>query len=216
MGFAVHVVSHDADFIAAFAAHFQGVPHVSWSVGDVCAVPTQGRAFLSPANSIGFMDGGIDFAYSRVMFPGVERQVMAKIASLGRVTALGRPYLPVGSAIVVPRPREGSALVSAPTMFLPHDVSDTQNARHAFTAALAATENPDIHTLVATGLCCGYGRMPVDAAAAQMRGAYDRFARGERPPQIAGHDDTCAYLTAPCDSDLEHDTREVTVKELYL
>src|SRR5689334_15250017 len=57
--------------------------------------------FVSPANSLGFMDGGIDLAYSRIMFPGIELKVKNRINELGKVNLLGRKYLPIGSAIII-------------------------------------------------------------------------------------------------------------------
>ena len=53
-------------------------------------VPRVGAAFVSPANALGFMDGGVDWVLSRLMFPGVEGPLRARIRELGGVTRLGR------------------------------------------------------------------------------------------------------------------------------
>ena len=80
--------------------------------------PRAGRTtfYVSPANSLCFMDGGIDRALSRAVFPGIEAKVKAAVRWLDRRSLLGRAYLPVGSALIVepdasprPRPRMGPA-----------------------------------------------------------------------------------------------------------
>ncbi|MDQ3274560.1 MAG: phage tail protein [Actinomycetota bacterium] len=86
------------------------------------------HAAVSPANSQGFMRGGIDAAYAAA-FPGVEDRVRSAIReSHGGI-------LPVGSALAVPTgvPRP-AWLVSAPTMQLPGELlgDDTD---HLFRAA---------------------------------------------------------------------------------
>jgi len=149
---------------------------------DIMLLPTRGRAFVSPANSIGYMDGGIDLAYS-AMFPGCQRRLQKRIAQLGITTALGRPYLPVGSAVALPQDAARSTfLISAPTMFLPEDVSRTRNAYHCFTAALQVyarcvvpLSGGRVNTLVCPALCCGYGLMDASESARQISAAFRDF-----------------------------------------
>lgn len=200
--------------IRALADAFRGVEHVTCAIADVRDEPfTPGTMFVSPANSVGFMDGGIDAAYM-AMFPGVQQAVQAKIRSLGRTTTLGRHYLPVGSAVVVPVGFE-SALISAPTMFLPHDVSGTRNAYHAMMAALMAfakqkRQNAFVR-LVSTGLCCGYGKMDPVVSAAQVREAYDDFLVGKTPMEIERLADPSFVVTQSRDDEQPHnfDNREI-------
>ena len=150
--------------------------------GKVEDLPRTNTTFVSPANSLGFMDGGIDYAYSRVMFPGVEKAVRQRIAELGKKTALGRPYLPIGQAIAVPTSTPTAHLIAAPTMFLPHDVSKTQNAYASTLAALAlhAKYAPET-TLVLTSHCCGYGKMTEAESAKQMVAALHDFRNNRLP-----------------------------------
>ena len=195
----IHAVSSSHAFINAFEAAFAGIDGVTWTVGDVTAVPREGRAFVSPANGFLVMDGGVDEVYSGAMFPGVEALAQARLGTLtpARTTSGGRPYLPVGSAIAVPCGcgPVPTFLVCAPTMFRPHDVSATRNAYHAFLVALCLAEklqSSGVHTLVTPGLCCGYGRMPPERAAAQMREAYDAFMApggARRPAELDVHED---------------------------
>jgi O-acetyl-ADP-ribose deacetylase (regulator of RNase III) len=37
--------------------------------------PNKRTYYISPANSLCFMDGGIDYALSRIIFPGIEKQL---------------------------------------------------------------------------------------------------------------------------------------------
>lgn len=139
-------------------------------------------AFVSPANSLGFMDGGLDLALTR-MFPGIEGEVKRAIVERGRRTILGRPYLPIGEALVVPTCEPGVHVVSAPTMWLPQDVTGTHNPYHAMYAALReAAAHPEIDHVVAPGLCTGYGKMGEHDAVRLMMRAHRDVLRG-RPPR---------------------------------
>lgn len=166
-----------------------------------------GVAFISPANSLLFMDGGIDKVLSEQMFKGIQRTLKECLndSHPTLITALGRPYLPLASALLVPTCLASkSFLISAPTMCLPQDVSSTRNAYHAFTAALCVLDGarktlyPAIHTLVCPGLCTGWGCMPAIVAADQMYMAYVAHRAGLHPPD--SHTETHAnhcFFTAP-------------------
>ena len=183
----IHFVSLDEEFIQ----HAQDLfgEKATYTVGDIRSIPQRGRAFVSPANALGFMDGGIDLVLSRHMFPGCEAKVKEMIKAIGQKSQLGRPYLRVGSALWFSLGQQ-TVLISAPTMFLPHDVSDTQNARWAMEAILVAGKkiheatNGIIHTLVITSLCCGVGRMDPEQSAIQLRAALRNFENGEVPEEV--------------------------------
>ena len=183
-------------------------------VTDIQAVPREHTAFVSPANSLGFMDGGIDKPL-RDMFPGCETRLKAAIRQLGHTTALGRAYLRVGSAYwqqVGPT----TVLISAPTMFLPHDVSATQNAYWAAQAVFMASLElpPTIQRLVVPTLCCGWGRMSAEESARQMRRAYDDFLRGVRPPRETSAVPGIVLLPSrDAEQPENYDTREIGVGE---
>ena len=77
--------------------------------------------YISPANSLCFMDGGIDLALSRQVFPGIEPLVKSQVRAIGRQTLLDRHYLLIGSSLILddPNPDNSAALkkslVVAPT-----------------------------------------------------------------------------------------------------
>jgi O-acetyl-ADP-ribose deacetylase (regulator of RNase III) len=183
----LHLVSLNPEFTAAARTSFADLlgSSVTLEKCDVRDIPRSGHAFVSPANSLGFMDGGIDDVL-RQMFPWAEAGVKALIRELGYTTRRGRPYLPVGTACSQMVGRD-IALISAPTMFLPQDVSQTRNAYWAMMAVLVAADKlpEDIHTVVVPSLCCGWGRMLPAVAATQMREAYDDFCAGRVPAEVA-------------------------------
>lgn len=89
-------------------------------------------AIVSPANSFGFMNGGIDKVYMQ-MFPGIQNSVQSKISGFNIKDKSNINYLPIGSAIVVPTQNNTCPyLISAPTMFMPGSITNTNNVYSAF------------------------------------------------------------------------------------
>jgi O-acetyl-ADP-ribose deacetylase (regulator of RNase III) len=211
-------VSLNPTFVELARAAF---PNATVCSEDVATLETKGTAFVSPANSLGFMDGGIDAAYRR-MFPGCESIVKHMIRAIGQLTNLGRPYLRVGSVLWQPlqpqgrvsrpfhpqsrisrpfhpqsrisRPLQpiGAYLITAPTMFLPHDVSHTQNAYWAMRSVLMAFDririgSPQTTRLVVPSLCCGWGGMrPADSVTQIARAIVDHKEEGPLPIDVEG------------------------------
>ena len=126
-------------------------------------VPDKKTYYVSAANSLCFMDGGIDYALSRIVFPGIETVVKQEVKCLNIKNMLGRAYLPIGSSIVIDYSSMKSLIV-APTMLLPQDVSGTSNAYYSTMAVLCnillnKNENIDSIDIIFTSMCCGYGKM---------------------------------------------------------
>lgn len=119
--------------------------------------------YISPSNSMCFMDGGIDLALSTVIFPNIQKQIKDIIATLNITTLMGRIYLPIGSSIIIDD-YNNKSLVISPTMLLPQDVSNTNNAYYSTMAILyniLINKKEDMSNvdIIFTSLCCGYGRM---------------------------------------------------------
>ncbi len=180
---------------------------VSFHHGNVQEVHGKQFAFVSPANSFGFMDGGIDYAYSREMFHGVERALKARIRDGPYLSELDRPYLPIGSALLVPvadtTHHAHCYLLASPTMWLPQSVTRTRNAYVAFFAVLSLVERYNrasngtrypIRTIVCPALCTGVGHMPVAEAAKQMVEALEDFLERYEPDYVSD-DPRDAHLT---------------------
>ena len=100
-------------------------------------------AMVSPANSFGIMDGGLDAAIRDTL--GFAVQQRAQRAIIER----HHGELPVGTAELV---ETGDArwpvLVIAPTMRVPESVANTLNAYLAFRAVLIACKRASIASVV--------------------------------------------------------------------
>lgn len=135
-------------------------------------IPTKRTYYVSPANSLCFMDGGIDYALSRIIFPDIEKEIKNIVRQLGITSIVGKSYLPIGSSIIIDK--GAKSLVISPTMLLPQNVSNTRNAYYATMAVLHNVlvnrkENIDEVDILMTSLCCGYGKMTEENSIQQIR-----------------------------------------------
>jgi len=157
--------------------------------------------YVSPANSFGFMDGGVDKIYSRRMFRDVEDRVKNVITKLGKKSKLGRDYLPIGSAIIVPADNSNQKfMISAPTMLFPQEVDKTHNAYYAFLAVLHVISTCPIAAysdIVIPGLCTGYGNMSYDESARQICKAYLDFHCDKIPYVKTLYKNPLCYIAEP-------------------
>lgn len=145
--------------------------------GSVLDVPAQ--AIVSPANSFGWMRGGIDAVYARA-FPEVEQNVRSAIL------ALHGGELPIGEAVIVPTGEAAPAwLISAPTMRQPGErlPADTVHpylaARAVFLQWRDRQLEQDIEvrrvidTIAMPGLGTGVGGVAPETCARQVAAAWD-------------------------------------------
>jgi O-acetyl-ADP-ribose deacetylase (regulator of RNase III) len=158
--------------VSAWQTVFAEYSNVDVAAGNILETPAD--AIISPANSFGYMDGGIDLAYS--LFFGWELQ--HRLQEIIRTEHHGE--LLIGNAILLETQTPHIPfLLSCPTMRIPEDVSTTMNAFLAFRAALikvkqhnATAENP-IKTLLCPGLGTLTGRISPQNCAMQMMYAYE-------------------------------------------
>jgi len=90
-------------------------------------------ALISPANSFGMMNGGIDKNYTE-LFSEIEKTVKSgiNVAKLGKSWD-GTYYLPVGQNIVVPINHDYCKfMIVMPTMYMPSNIKDTNNVYSTF------------------------------------------------------------------------------------
>ena len=118
--------------------------------------PVRKTYYVSPANSLCFMDGGIDYALSRIVFPGIEQRLKKVVSLLNIKNLLGRNYLPIGSSVILECGE--NALIVSPTMLLPQNVSNTNNAYYSVIAVLAnilvnKKENLEDIDIIFTSMC---------------------------------------------------------------
>lgn len=143
--------------------------------GDIYEQNHPNSIYVSPANSLGFMDGGIDAVLSRKMFPNCEIKVKNTIKKIGIQNLLGRYYLPIGCSLIIPVKHAingdnftNQYLMSAPTMLLPQDISNTKNpyytmyaiVRHCiiFNRYFKSKNYTPISQIFIPGLGTGYGK----------------------------------------------------------
>lgn len=187
----IHLRDLGEPLVEAWRREFEGVASVTVSCGDIFSeksgavavddpIDIKADAVISPANSFGFMDGGIDAVYTYQFGPELQARLQALIKE-----EHGGELL-VGMAVIVETNHPDIPwCISAPTMRVPRDVSDTVNAYLAFRAALRAvlehnaSGQPTIQRILSPGLGTAVGRMPVSRCARQMRVAWDRVL-GER------------------------------------
>ena len=141
-------------------------------IQDYVSNPNKKTYYVSPANSLCFMDGGIDYALSRIIFPNIEKEVKSIVEKIGIISIVGKPYLPIWSSIIVNK--GDKSLIISPTMLLPQNVSNTKNAYYATMAVLYnilinKKENLEEIDIIFTSLCCGYGKMEEDVSIQQIR-----------------------------------------------
>ena len=160
---------------------FTGIQSVTAEEADYLSGPAD--AVVSPANSFGVMDGGLDLLLSNTL-PGIQDRVQAVIS------AEYHDEMPVGSAEVIRTGHERwPFLLCAPTMRVIENVDRTINAYLAFRAILwavgrfnAGAESQGIHSVLVPGLATGVGRMDERRCAKQMRLAWDSMqGYGEIP-----------------------------------
>jgi len=168
----VTVVGTNRDLVAAWSAEFARYPSVRVLHGSI--FDTDADALVSPANSFGIMDGGLDGKLRDYFGHSIEHAVRERI----RTQFHGE--LPVGLATVV---ETGHAphryLISAPTMRYPKDVSQTVNAYLATKATLyVAGAHPEPLSIAIPGFCALTGGMSPTQVARQMRIAYERVVVG--------------------------------------
>ena len=158
--------------VNAWKQAFFNYHYIDISCGDIFNLDAD--AIISPANSFGFMDGGIDLVYSKYFGWGLQKELQKKI----REKYFGE--IPVGLATII---KTGNSkikyLISAPTMRIPEDVSNTLNAYLAFRASLIEVLkfNENNANKITSVLCPGLGTLTGNISpgkcASQMKHAYD-------------------------------------------
>jgi O-acetyl-ADP-ribose deacetylase (regulator of RNase III) len=155
---------------AEFEARRRSLGAVSGHIGNLLTL--QADAAVSPANSFGMMDGGIDLAYSNKWGWGVQAALQAMISA--------RPMgeLLVGEALIVPTGDEGIRFcISAPTMRLPAPIHDPVDVFLASKAAFLAARTAGFERLLMPGMGTLTGRVPPALAANLMLNAYQAVFR---------------------------------------
>ncbi len=135
---------------------------------DIMSIDAE--ALVSPANSFGFMTGGIDLHYRNYFGQAIEDDLRRRIASKFNHELL------VGQATAVkifnpPPLLKYKYMIAAPTMRVPENISHTINAYLASKAALVEALRIDVASIVFPGLGTGTGCMLPEDCAKQVNAA---------------------------------------------
>ncbi|MEV6397433.1 macro domain-containing protein [Streptomyces sp. NPDC051907] len=154
--------------VEAWRAAFADTPEIEIRKGSILDEDVD--AWVSPTNSRGRMDGGVDAAIKRHLGAGIQLRVQKAIRSQFAAA------LPVGSAVCVPsgavNPR---FLISTPTMETSsQNVSETLNVALACAAAFQAIHQQNneapgsIRSVALVGMGAQTGRVPARVCANLM------------------------------------------------
>jgi O-acetyl-ADP-ribose deacetylase (regulator of RNase III) len=175
----VILVDVNPKMVAAWRATFEENPEVDIVSGSMLS--QQVSAWVSPTNSKGSMDGGLDAVIKKHLGAKIEVLVQKEIARLHGGS------MPVGYATCVETgvdmPRY---LISTPTMAgSSEDISDTLNVALACCAAFQSVHMQNarlpgsIRAIALPGLGANTGKVPVEICADLMWTAYNMFREHE-------------------------------------
>lgn len=160
---------------AAFQKHFNYLLNVE-IVNNYFEWLPEYDCLVSPANSFGLMDGGIDAAIIRFFGHSLMDRVQQHILE----EYLGEQ--PVGTSFIIETGhRKHPFLAHTPTMRVPMSIASTHNPYLAMWAMLLVVRRynqrakQQITSIACPGLGTGIGRVPYDEAARQMALAYENF-----------------------------------------
>jgi O-acetyl-ADP-ribose deacetylase (regulator of RNase III) len=171
----VVLVDINPKMVAAWRATFEENPEVEIIQGSMLDQPVS--AWVSPTNSRGSMDGGLDAVIKGRLGTKIQTKLQQEIA---------RKYgglLPVGHALCIPTGEmQPGYLISTPTMLASsEDISDTLNVALACAAAFQsvnmqnAREPGSIRSVALPGLGANTGKVPVEICADLMWTGYNLF-----------------------------------------
>ncbi len=182
----ITLVAKEAGLAYAFHQAVKGLDDVTVFEGSIFDV--EADAYVSPANSFGFMDGGIDAWYTWRFGASVQDNVRMAILKHWQ------GELPVGAAeIASTADDEVPFMIAAPTMRVPKVLgSDSINSYLAMRAAIMCVRSgrfkdgpfegqaisDHVKSIVVPGLGTGVGKVPFSMAAFQMCEAIRLHATG--------------------------------------
>lgn len=172
----IQLVDRSQDMCDAWTTEFMYCDDVIIYCDDFFSPETD--CIVSPANSFGFMSGGLDGVITKVLGPQIEKKVQDRIANTSIKELL------VGDAIIVETDNEKIPYcISAPTMRVSMAIDNTVNVYLASKAIFSLLlSNPQIKIVTISGLGTGVGQMPYEVCAKQMKQAYKEVWLNEGVP----------------------------------
>ncbi|MBK8286115.1 MAG: macro domain-containing protein [Ahniella sp.] len=168
----------DAPLAEAWKRHCGDFDFVSIEKRSILEV--EADALVSPANSFGFMDGGIDLAYSNFFGWQLQAAVQARIQSrfdgelpVGAADLVETGHLSFPWLVVAPTMRVPMALVNSPNPYLAARAAPVLLVNGKFETGPHAGDpiSTRIERVAFPGLGTGVGELSADVCARQMRHA---------------------------------------------
>lgn len=187
-------------------------PNFCFVCGDVVEEITTAKydTIVSPANSFGFMESGIDSYYLR--FFGNDLQIAVQ-------NVIKQKYhgeLPVGRGMLLKlknSKQNPKYFMVAPTMRSQNDVSNTINAYLSFKAILEVVEKTQLITsILVPCLATGIGRMNAKKSAKQIKMAMDAYL-GVLSPDHNTQQNTTQYNNQPTIFDIHQSKISTLIKK---
>lgn len=170
------LVAQNTDMLRAWETSFGEHEDLEIVENDITQVSCD--AMVSPANSFGFMDGGLDYALSIRFGWDLQNALQQMIKELPEGELL------VGKALTL---ETGDAkvpyLISSPTMRIPtnYGIPYSVNAYLAMKATLIeAIKHAKIEKVAIPSFCTGVGGMDLEIASHQMWMAYSEIVKDEK------------------------------------
>ena len=165
----LHLVDINPAVVDALASAFAPHPEVEVVCDNILHIAS--HCLVSPANSYGYMDGGIDADYSQFFGPALQISVQDAIHR--------RPegFLPVGAALAITTGHERIPyMIIAPTMEMPEEVPASHAGRALRAVLRLIAQQPHLGTdIYCPGLTTHTGHAPPEEAAATMQAAYSHW-----------------------------------------
>jgi len=152
----IYLCARENDLFSAWELFCGHHNFVTVTKQDIMSIDAE--AVVSPANSFGFMTGGIDLHYRNYFGKAIEDDLRNKIASefdhellVGQATSV-KIFNP-------PQLTKYKYMIAAPTMRVPENVSHTINAFLSIKAALIEAQKINVESIVFPGMGSGTGGM---------------------------------------------------------
>jgi O-acetyl-ADP-ribose deacetylase (regulator of RNase III) len=163
----IQFIDRNKEMCDQWSLQFKDCDDVFIHCGDFFSLKTD--CVVSPSNSFGFMDGGLDLAITKKLGYQIQEKLQKQIQEkyFGEIL--------VGQAELIKTDLEYIPFVlSAPTMRVPMILKDTVNIYLACKAIFSLLKKETgINIVTISGMGTGVGQVPYDVCAKQMKQAYN-------------------------------------------
>ncbi|MEM3555761.1 MAG: macro domain-containing protein [Candidatus Micrarchaeia archaeon] len=146
-----------------FQREFKGVS-IKVVKGDLTEV--EADSIVNPANSFGYMGGGVALAIKRKGGEEIEREAVSKSP------------IPVGKAVITTAGKlKAKFVIHTPTMVRPAGETSVEKVKEATLAALLCAEENELKSIAFPGMGTGVGGLSYENAAESMVNSIKEFAK---------------------------------------